>query len=152
MSQNVFGRSTPGAEKYLNNRYALFVDDIQLGDYDKVDIPEMVWNDIEYRDSTGDSTKTSTTTTKQMVEIAFHKDMRVGNQEDMDELHDWFEAGSADKRSGSIVVYDKQNNEIRRWNFSDAYLIKFKPPDLEAGDGEGLNHVFTMKVSEIKRA
>ena len=51
------------------------------------------------------------------------------------ELWNWrkaIEQGTADRRSGSIVLLDDARNPVRRWHFSKGWVSKFAGPDLNA--------------------
>ncbi|MCB0113726.1 MAG: phage tail protein [Caldilineaceae bacterium] len=54
-------------------------------------------------------------------------------------LWDWQQEiveGRVTRRSGSIILMDSAGAERRRWNFRDAYPIRWRGPDLRAGTAE----------------
>lgn len=51
------------------------------------------------------------------------------------ELWDWHEqvmSGKACRKSGSIILLDGKGHELCRWNFYDAYPVKWIGPDLDS--------------------
>jgi phage tail-like protein len=51
------------------------------------------------------------------------------------ELHNWFRAivnGQNDRRDGSIKLLDDAKVEVTRWNFSNAFPIRYEGPRLNA--------------------
>ncbi|MEF3312942.1 phage tail protein [Paenibacillus sp. GYB004] len=54
------------------------------------------------------------------------------------ELWDWYDgvaAGQVKRKSGSIILHNQAGKEICRWNFFDAYPVKWNGPDLNASTG-----------------
>lgn len=55
------------------------------------------------------------------------------------ELFEWYMAvteGHIERKNGAIVMYDEYNEELRRWNFFDAFPYKWVGPDLNASRSE----------------
>lgn len=58
---------------------------------------------------------------------------------DMDTLWKWIQdaaRGRIRRQNGSIVLLDFAGNEKRRWNFKDAYPVRWVGPELRAGTAE----------------
>jgi len=58
---------------------------------------------------------------------------------DSHELWNWYSnvvQGKIVRRSGSIILYDEQFDEFRRWTFHDAYPVKWIGPELRATSSE----------------
>jgi phage tail-like protein len=54
------------------------------------------------------------------------------------ELWDWYEGvmkGSVERKSGAIILGSYAGKEICRWNFFDAYPVKWVGPELNATGG-----------------
>lgn len=54
------------------------------------------------------------------------------------ELWNWFNAtanGQIKRRNGSLIVLDASGNESWRWNFSQAYPVKWAGPEFKADSG-----------------
>jgi phage tail-like protein len=51
------------------------------------------------------------------------------------ELYDWHRQtvlGNVQRRNGSVIVLDRQGNEVARWNFVNAWPTKYNVPDFNA--------------------
>ena len=56
-----------------------------------------------------------------------------------DDLYVWYcdiILGTIQRRNLSIVLYSPEGGEVRRWNFTGAYPIKWTGPELRAGEGK----------------
>jgi phage tail-like protein len=54
-----------------------------------------------------------------------------------DELWDWYKKtlqGTIERKNISVTIYDTAGEECRRWNFQEAYPIKWTGPDFKADD------------------
>ncbi|PKM82004.1 MAG: phage tail protein [Firmicutes bacterium HGW-Firmicutes-14] len=54
---------------------------------------------------------------------------------DSDTLWKWYRnvaAGKVERKNGSVILLDYAGNEKWRWNFSQAYPVKWSGPDLKA--------------------
>jgi phage tail-like protein len=86
---------------------------------------------IEYRngsDKTGTVRKLPGLTT--YANIVLRRGITQDNQ-----LWQWrkaIEQGTADRRSGSIVLLDDERNPVRRWHFTEGWITKYDGPDLNA--------------------
>lgn len=55
------------------------------------------------------------------------------------DLWDWYAdviEGNVKRKNGAIILYDSQFGEFRRWNFYDAYPVKWVGPTLNASDSQ----------------
>lgn len=53
------------------------------------------------------------------------------------ELWNWYAAvvgGTITRKSGSVILYNEKDVELRRWNFYDAFPYKWTGPDLNAAN------------------
>ena len=58
---------------------------------------------------------------------------------DSDTLWNWHQgvaSGNIQRRNGSIILLDSAGEEQWRWNFVDAYPVRWVGPDLRAGSAE----------------
>ena len=56
---------------------------------------------------------------------------------DSDALWSWYQrvvAGNFKRKSGAIILLDNEGNSKWRWNFKNAYPIKWSGPELQAGN------------------
>lgn len=54
-----------------------------------------------------------------------------------DEMWEWYKKalqGRIERKNVSVILYNVSGQEQRRWNFREAYPIKWTGPDLKAGD------------------
>ncbi len=70
------------------------------------------------------------------------------------ELFRWrrtVEQGSAEKRSGAIILLDGAMQERARWNFFDAWPCKYEAPELQ-GEGDSISvETLELCVSRVER-
>ncbi len=61
--------------------------------------------------------------------------------------------GGADgwRRNGSIVMYNHKNEEIARYNFTDAWPSKWTGPALSAGDDSVIFEELEIQVEGFER-
>ena len=65
--------------------------------------------------------------------------LKWGMSADM-ELYDWHRQivlGEVVRKNGSIIVLDRQGNEVARWNFVRAWPTKYDIPDFNASGQRG---------------
>lgn len=73
---------------------------------------------------------------------------------DSDELWNWYQSvinGDIKKRGGFIVLMDRERNEKWRWNFLDAYPVKWVGPDLKADSNAVAIESLELAHSGIKK-
>ncbi len=57
---------------------------------------------------------------------------------DSDELWDWYKSvrqGKVERKNLSVILFDTTGTEVRRWNFSEAYPVKWTGPAFNASEG-----------------
>jgi len=53
-------------------------------------------------------------------------------------LWDWYKSvrqGKVERKNLSVILFDTTGTEVRRWNFSEAYPVKWTGPAFNAGEG-----------------
>jgi len=58
---------------------------------------------------------------------------------DSDDLWTWFQdaaGGNIERKNVSVILLNSTGDEILRWNFSEAYPVKWTGPDLRAGSAD----------------
>jgi phage tail-like protein len=71
------------------------------------------------------------------------------------ELYDWHRAavtGDVQRRNGSIIVLDRAGQERIRWNFVNAWPVKWDPPDLNATANEVAIETLELAHEGVERA
>lgn len=75
---------------------------------------------------------------------------------DSTELWDWHHRaiqGNVERKTGSIVLYDLANaQEVARWNFVDAWPMKWEGPSLNATGNEVAIETLTLAHEGVVRA
>jgi phage tail-like protein len=71
------------------------------------------------------------------------------------ELYDWHRAavvGDVQRRNGSIIVLDRAGQERIRWNFREAWPVKWDPPDFNATANEVAIETLELAHEGVERA
>jgi phage tail-like protein len=79
--------------------------------------------------------------------------LRRGVTDDRD-LYTWHleaAAGNVQRKNGSIVVRDRQGKETARWNFFDAWPVRWAGPALNAEGNDVAIEEFELAVERLER-
>ena len=71
------------------------------------------------------------------------------------ELWDWHRAavdGAVDRKTGSIIVLDRQGTEVVRWNFKEAWPAKWDGPDFNSTSTEVAIEMLELAHEGLERA
>jgi phage tail-like protein len=79
---------------------------------------------------------------------------RIDSSTDLWAWRQEVEQGDIDKarRTGSIVLYDSQQEEVARWNFDQGWPSKWKGADLNAGEDQVAVEEITITHEGLERA
>lgn len=72
---------------------------------------------------------------------------------DNDELHQWFLTGingAVERRNGSIILQDEEQQQVVRWNFRQGWITKFEGPTFNAASAEVAILSVELCVEEIE--
>lgn len=144
-----YGAAGPKADNELSSKFAIEIDGIRLAAFEKCSVGDSEHAVIESRTGIDPLTKQACSGLKNIQTVTIEKNLRVGGADDLEELINWHRAGSADKRSGSIISLDRDGNEIHRLNFADGWISKWTPPEFDASSDEAQMHVFEITVPEV---
>ena len=102
--------------------------------FNECNLPGWETEVIEYREG-GENT-----TVRQLPGMTKYSNivLKWGMSADM-ELYDWHRQivlGEVVRKDGSIIVLDRQGNEVARWNFVRAWPTKYDIPDFNASGNE----------------
>lgn len=70
-------------------------------------------------------------------------------------LYEWFNTvrnGNIDRRSGSIILLNQAREEVKRWNFYEAWPVRYKFPDLDAEGNQEAIEIVELVVEHIEIA
>lgn len=117
-------------DPFGNANFLIEIDGITRGSFSEVTGLDSTIDMTEYREG-GDNMSP-----RKLPGLTKHANivLRWGLVED-DELYLWHRewvTGVGTRRNGSIIVLDRQGVERLRWNFIDAWPIKWDPPDFNA--------------------
>jgi phage tail-like protein len=122
---------------YRNSRFALEIDGIIQAGFSEVTIPDISPDPIEYRKGN------EIPTVRKIPGLMQHGNilLKSGITRNSIDLHDWFkqvEDGNfkAARRNISIILFDDEGNEVTRWEFRDAWPVKYDSPDFNAKGNE----------------
>lgn len=80
--------------------------------------------------------------------------LRRGVTQD-NELYNWWKQtrdGNLQRRSGSVILLDETRQEVKRWNFFEAWPVRYKFPDLNAEGNQEAIEVIELAVESIELA
>lgn len=137
-----------------NARFILEIDNISIMSFEKVGMGDSEWGIIEGRTGADDLIKNTSSGLKTVTTFTIEKHLRdSGGSEDIKELINWHAAGSNDRRTGAIIIQDREGAELLRYEFKYAWISKHTPPELDASqDNSPLVFIFELSVGEFKAA
>jgi len=145
-----YGNAAPDAEVQLNSRFRLEIDGIQLMAFEKVTIGDSEWTEGTTRTGIDKLVKQTFAGVKNSIEITIEKNERIGGAADINQIIEWHQSGSSDRRTGAIIYLDRAGDPIRRLNFSNAWVKKWTPPEADANaDDTAATHSFVLSVPEV---
>jgi len=119
-------------DPYRNSRFLLEIDGIVQAGFSDVTIPDISTDPIEYREGNED------TTVRKLPGLTKYGNLTLkwGITDSM-ELFEWRKmviqgkTGEA-RKNIAVILQDEIGNEAARWNFREAWPIKYDAPDLSA--------------------
>lgn len=119
-------------DPYRNSRFLLEIDGIVQAGFSDVTIPDISTDPIEYREGNED------TTVRKLPGLTKYGNLTLkwGITDSM-ELFEWRKmviqgkTGEA-RKNIAVILQDEIGNEAARWNFKEAWPIKYDAPDLSA--------------------
>jgi phage tail-like protein len=123
---------------------------IQAG-FSEVRIPDISADPIEYREGNEIPTVRKIPGLKHGNVV-----LKSGITKNSIDLYDWFkqvEDGNfkAARRNISIILFDEQGSEVTRWEFREAWLVKYDSPDFNSKGNEVAIETFEIAHEEIVR-
>jgi phage tail-like protein len=80
--------------------------------------------------------------------------LKVGMTANRD-LWNWYRtivSGTADRRSGAIVLQDEERNDVARWTFSEGWICKWEGPSMNATANEVAVETIEICVEKVELA
>lgn len=128
----------PVAERrdpYLNFRFRVEIDGITQAGFSEVIMPDASADVIEYREGN----YTAQAVKKLPGRIKYGNIILKWGITNSQELYNWWKQtqnGAVSRRNGSVVLQDREGNDVARWNFREAWPIRYKTSDLDAKGDE----------------
>lgn len=118
-----------------NNRFRLEIGGIEQGGFSECTLPDASTEVVEYREGTDPRT------VRKLGGLIAHGNLTLkwGAAPDGTELADWWrlvEQGKVDaaRRSVAVVLQDEEGQPAARWEFEQAWPMKYDATDLNATD------------------
>jgi len=145
-----YGAAAADANYIPNVKYMLEVDGIALMAFEKITPSDSEWGVIEGRTGIDPLVKIPSSGLKKTQTIECEKYIRDGGMSDVKEILDWHSQGSLDRRSGALIYMDREDVEILRLNFTNAWISKASLPDEDGTqDSNPMVFKFTIIAPEL---
>jgi phage tail-like protein len=129
-----------------NAKFRLDIDDITITSFEKVTFGDSEWGVIEGRTGVDPLHKITSSGLKTVTTITLEKHLREGGASDVAELINWHQSGSKDRKSGAVVILDREDVEQLRFEFKNAWVSKVTIPELDAAQ-EASATIFVVELS-----
>ena len=142
-----YGTAAPDANVEIRSKFRLEIDGIAVGAFEAVKLGELKWGEITNRTGIDDLKQGTSTGLQVPTDITVKKMLRVGGIADIKQFYTWWNAGSTDRRSGAVVLLDRDDTEIDRVNFRNAFVLSISEIDLEAiSEADAVEWEFTLRT------
>lgn len=121
-------------DPFVNFNFLVEIDGIVRGAFSEVTGLDATIDVVEYREGGRNTTPIKLAGMNKYSNITLKWGMTTDT-----ELYDWHRQavlGNVERRTGSIIVLDRQANEVARWNFINAWPTKYTAPSLNAESAE----------------
>ena len=134
-----------------NYNFRVEIDGIQVGGFSEASGLESTIETIDYREG-GDNT-----TVRKLPGKTTYTDivLKRGTTDGDNTLYDWHRQtvlGQIDRKSGSIILCDRAGQEKLRYNFINAWPMKWNPADFNATGKEVAIEEFTLAHEGVELA
>jgi phage tail-like protein len=135
-------------------KFALQVDQVDLGYFRKCAGIESETETIEYKEATKDGQMIIRKVPGAMKWGDITLERRIDSSLALWQWRKQIIDGDVDgaRRNGSIVAYDSKGNEVARWNFEAGWVSKWKGADFDAGANDVATESVTITHEGIVRA
>lgn len=121
-------------DPFVNFNFLVEIDGIVRGAFSEVTGLDATIDVVEYREGGRNTTPIKLAGLNKYSNITLKWGMTTDT-----ELYDWHRQavlGNVERRNGSIIMLDRQANEVARWNFLSAWPTKYTAPSLNAESAE----------------
>jgi len=121
-------------DPFGNFNFIVEIDGIGRSGFREVILPAATANVIEYREGN------DANTVRKLPGLVKYGNLtlKAGITESRD-LYDWWNTvreGRTERRSMSVILLDESRNEVKRWNFQNAWPVRYQPSALDARGSE----------------
>lgn len=136
-----------------NAKYLVEIDGIALMACEKVTFGDSEWGIIEGRTGADPLHKITSSGIKTATTITLEKHLREGGVDEVREMINWHASGSKERKSGAIVLQDRDGLELMRFEFTNGWVSKFTSPEMDATqDNSPMLFTFELSVGEYRLA
>jgi len=136
----------PNSNYETSAKFLLEIDGIALTRFQKVTLGDSEWGIIASRSGTDKLSKVTSSGLRTELVITLEKHLQAGGEADINELIEWHQSGSLDRKSGAITYLDREDQPLVTFEFTDGWISKLTPPELDATQ-ENSPLVFTFEIS-----
>ncbi len=118
-------------DPYLNARFRVEIDGLIIAGFSEVSGLQLETETEEYREGGVNDHVHKLPKISKQTNISLKKGIT-----DSDDLWKWYRetvSGNIERKSGCIILIDSEGNDQWRWEFEDAYPVKWEGPALNAG-------------------
>lgn len=138
-------------DPYLSSNFLVEIDGIIKASFQEMSGLESTIDVLSYREGG------SNVTLKFPGNVQYSNISLSHGVTDTSELYDWHEQWAsgdpaAERKGGAILLLDRQGTEKLRWNFREAWPVKWTGPTLNAASMETAIHRFELAHHGIKLA
>jgi phage tail-like protein len=135
-------------DPYLAYNFLVEIDGATVAGFNEVDGISSEIEAVEYREGKDAMHPRKLSGMRKFGNITLKNGFTVN-----DDLHRWFLAGltgPVDRRSGSIILMNEEEQQVVRWNFREGWPTKFEGPPFNAASAEVAILSVELVVEEIE--
>ncbi len=145
-----YGAAAPNANIELGSLFRVEIDGLPSMAVEQVGLPESTWGEIPNRTGIDGLVKRKSSGLRDPDTITFMKKLRVGGVADILPILNWYEKGSTELRDGSIIMTNRETQDIIRVNFTGAWVKTRGNIDLDALDeAKTIDFPFVLMTEKI---
>ncbi|WP_052666301.1 phage tail protein [Nitriliruptor alkaliphilus] len=137
---------------YLGSLFALEIDSVEIGRFKRVDGISYSVEPVPSQHTTDEGKRYYYMSPGRVTfsPITLTRNLTADNS-----LLDWHkkvaEEGDTERKTGSIVLYDRKNEETGRWNIEGAWIMSWSTTGLDASADAFVEETVTISVDRIER-
>ena len=136
-------------DPFFHFNFRVEIDGISRGHFQQCNGFDSTVDVIEYREGGGNITPRKLPGLNKFGNIQ----LKWGMTDDQ-ELYKWHRKvieGKIERKNGSIILLDRAGEEVARWNFEQAFPLKYDSPDLNAEGSDVAIEMIELAHEGVKR-